>query len=294
MGLKQKQDYVLWLREYDWTWFGTLTFRIGVWRKAANRLFGEWLAQLQVAEPEALSWFRMGEYSPKNHHYHFHFAIAGVQLTDVQRAIALWKLIAGLAQIGPYDPSRRGIEYALKSMEDTFDPDFDAELHDEHLRSAVCNGSLLSITTDLALTVEPRPRDRDDVTSPQRARGMSDRAVPAERPGCTVQEMTNVTEPSARPATLRRRRPLRRNIYSMTMYELWCAICRRCSSPKPPNYRNRDKRPTVCCRWKGRNGFGLFVRDMGERPSPFHRLRRIDRNAAFSPSNCVWVDPSAE
>ena len=289
MGFKQKMDYVSWLSKYYWTLFGTLTLRDGIWRKAANRLFGKWMAQLQAGISEPLSYFRMGEYSKTNHRYHFHFAIASVQHIDVQQATALWNRIAGLAQIGPYDQSRRGIQYALKSMEDTFDPDFDAQLHDEHLRSAVCSGPLQSITTDLVLPVEPR--DRGEVTSPHHALGMSDKALLEELPGCAVQEMTNVREPSPLPARPRRRRLLRRIIYSMTMYELWCAMCRRCKSPKPPNYRNRhDKRPTVCWRWIGRNGFKLFVRDIGERPSPYHRLCRIDKTSGYSAWNLKWID----
>ncbi len=122
MGLKQKQEYVDWLREYNWAWFCTLTFRDGVWRKAAVRLFGKWIAQIQAVEPDLISWVRMGEYSRKNHRYHLHVLIAGVQNVTLRQATARWERLAGRAEIGLYDSNRRGLEYLLKSLEETSTP----------------------------------------------------------------------------------------------------------------------------------------------------------------------------
>lgn len=41
----------------------------------------------------------------------------------------------------------------------------------------------------------------------------------------------------------------------------------------------------VCPRWRD---IASFVADMGPRPSPFHRLARIDRNRGYEPGNCIW------
>jgi hypothetical protein len=175
MGLKVKQDYVEWLRDYDWTLFGTLTFREGIARKRANRLFGNWIAWLQSAVQVPISWVRMGESSPENDRFHIHVLIAGVQCCNLRRAIALWKRMAGIAQIGKYDPNRRGLEYLLKSMEDTSDFDIDLQLGDHHLRTGPKSDSLQSITPADSgefdnLGVDPGRNS----TLRQRARGTSD------------------------------------------------------------------------------------------------------------------------
>jgi len=71
----------------------------------------------------------------------------------------------------------------------------------------------------------------------------------------------------------------------LAMKALWESLRTRCRSPKPPKFKSDDDRPVVCWRWIKQNGFKLCVRDMGERPSPKHRLRRIDKNAAYCPTN---------
>jgi hypothetical protein len=38
------------------------------------------------------------------------------------------------------------------------------------------------------------------------------------------------------------------------------------------------------------DGFSNFVADVGARPSPRHRLVRLNDRGVFSPSNCVWSD----
>jgi hypothetical protein len=95
LSLAIKHEFVTWLRDYGWTQFGTLTFRPGIWRKTANRIFSSWIAQLQAAESAPLSWVRIGEYSPEHCKYHFHILIAGLQPGNVQLAVALWKHMAG-------------------------------------------------------------------------------------------------------------------------------------------------------------------------------------------------------
>jgi hypothetical protein len=45
----------------------------------------------------------------------------------------------------------------------------------------------------------------------------------------------------------------------------------------------------VCKRWRGNDGFQNFLKDMGERPSPKHRLSRLNKNRDFTPSNTYWA-----
>ena len=43
----------------------------------------------------------------------------------------------------------------------------------------------------------------------------------------------------------------------------------------------------VCKRW--RNSFSAFLADLGVKPSPAHRLTRLDKAKGFSPTNCTWA-----
>ena len=47
------------------------------------------------------------------------------------------------------------------------------------------------------------------------------------------------------------------------------------------------KRATVCKRW--RDSFPAFLADMGRKPSPAHRLKRLDNSKGYTPANCVWL-----
>jgi hypothetical protein len=290
MSLVIKHEYVTWLQKYDWKLFGTLTLRPGIWRKTANRILMSWVAQLQAAESAPLSWARMGEYSPEHHKYHFHILIAGLQPCNVQSAVALWERMAGFAQISPYDPSRRGLDYALKSIEETTDFDFDSQLHDRHLITESHRERLKILPAEL-VTMDNLSHDCGDWNLQQDAGGTSDRLVPAGRSSGVVKNEANQDSvlPRPRPATTRL---LKGRPCVKTMHELWLAMRQRCSSPKLPDYKwHGPKRAIVCWRWIGRNGFNLFVQDVGERPSLLHRLRRINQNAAYSPGNCIWEIP---
>jgi hypothetical protein len=134
MSMVVKNQFVLWLQRYDWTWFCTLTFRPGIRRKASDQILRHWMLALEAYEGHNLSWLRMVEHGGVAGKLHFHVLIAGVQRTPTHRAVDLWIKMAGAAVIGPYDPERRGLQYALKSIEDDPDYDFDAALFGEHIR----------------------------------------------------------------------------------------------------------------------------------------------------------------
>ena len=42
-------------------------------------------------------------------------------------------------------------------------------------------------------------------------------------------------------------------------------------------------------KWLGKTGFQNFLNDMGERPSPKHRLSRLNKKNDFIPSNTYWA-----
>lgn len=62
----------------------------------------------------------------------------------------------------------------------------------------------------------------------------------------------------------------------------------RCYSEKHEHYKFYGGRGIkVCRRW--RLSFSAFLSDMGVKPTPRHRLERVNNGKGYSPSNCVWA-----
>ena len=53
---------------------------------------------------------------------------------------------------------------------------------------------------------------------------------------------------------------------------------------------HRQQEASVCRRWRalGGRGYAAFLEDLGRRPSPDHRLVRLNEQRGFSPANCAW------
>lgn len=50
----------------------------------------------------------------------------------------------------------------------------------------------------------------------------------------------------------------------------------------------REDGITVARAWTGEDGFGAFIRDVGQRPGPKHRLARPSAGKPFGPGNAKW------
>ena len=73
-------------------------------------------------------------------------------------------------------------------------------------------------------------------------------------------------------------------------FNIWRGILKRCNSSRHPGYLTHGACGIRCC-WQS---FDEMVADVGERPSPEHRLVRLDPAGNFEDGNCSWLTRSEQ
>lgn len=75
-----------------------------------------------------------------------------------------------------------------------------------------------------------------------------------------------------------------------SLFNCWVNMLDRCYNKNHLEYHNYGgKGIKVCKRWKGKNGFLNFLKDMGIKPNRKYSLDRIYSNRDYKPSNCRWA-----
>ncbi len=81
---------------------------------------------------------------------------------------------------------------------------------------------------------------------------------------------------------------VRENVTGIKEYEVWCGMIARCHNINHKSYKYYGGRGIyVCEQW--RNSFEIFYDDMGQRPTKYHQIDRIDNDMGYEPANCEWV-----
>lgn len=78
-------------------------------------------------------------------------------------------------------------------------------------------------------------------------------------------------------------------------YQCWRSMLRRCYDK---NFTSYDRYGGVGIRvyapWRRRGGFKRFMRHIGERPSKWYSIDRIDNRGSYVPGNVRWATPTQQ
>lgn len=77
------------------------------------------------------------------------------------------------------------------------------------------------------------------------------------------------------------------------LYSVWMNMKRRCLEPANSHYPDYGGRGIkICESWL--SSYYAFEADMGDRPTPFHQLDRINNDGDYEPGNCRWTTATVQ
>jgi len=107
--------------------------------------------------------------------------------------------------------------------------------------------------------------------------------------GCSKIETVSFARTKIKPARNTPKAPSIRTPERMA----WINMLSRCYKPYANGYANCGGIGIgVCERW--RESFDHFLSDVGHRPTPLHRLERMNKSRNFEPGNVEWFAPRSE
>jgi hypothetical protein len=122
------EGYASWLSQFSWNWFATLTFRGYPPTSKANRLFDQWIREVEQNDGgNGFRWVKVAERGANGDNLHFHILVGGLRTGRALPWVSRWNGIAGEAQIESFNPDKNALRYMLKGIDP--DEDFDIDIH---------------------------------------------------------------------------------------------------------------------------------------------------------------------
>lgn len=120
MNEEWRDGMVVWLEEFPWLWFCSLTFRPGLSPAQARWRLRLWVSELREAlGTKDFEWLGVPEFGRTGADFHFHLLVGGLrdwQAAEREEWMRRWFKLAGEGQIDIYRPGIGGVDYILKSV----------------------------------------------------------------------------------------------------------------------------------------------------------------------------------
>lgn len=139
-GHRLQEAWVAFLRQWDWEWFCTLTFREAVHPEAAAQRFDGFAARMNrvvygrpwYQHGLGVQWVRALEYQRRGVP-HFHAVLAGAPGLHRTTWEQAWDALAGYARIEPIRQPAAALRYLTKYVRRGGELDFEPRMHAPHL-----------------------------------------------------------------------------------------------------------------------------------------------------------------
>lgn len=114
MRKELSQAWGLFLSQFHWDWFVTLTFRDPQPSFRANHLFQRYCRDLERAAGLRVAWFMVFEYGSRMGRLHIHALMLNVAHLNRWKWMKEWEQVAGYARILPFNRGEGAAFYCAK------------------------------------------------------------------------------------------------------------------------------------------------------------------------------------